>query len=497
MQAARLACLSRDGVHYIQFAQQLAEDPSFYLKAQLSQPGYSLALLGTQRLLGARLATVPALEWERSGQLIAIVAGVMIVPLVYLLSARLFDRRTGLVAAGMATIWPHAIELSADVLTDMLHLALYLAAVVVAEHAIRRGRVARLPLVGAMIGLAYLVRQEAFGALLATAAAWVWLAPNSRIVRAIGLLSMLIGFAMPTLPYVVMTGRLFHKKSIEQLIEKPSASALPRSSGTRLPILNGEGRDPEAERAAVDVAFASTTGGEIGRAALSALEGWARSGRYVFSTLALVGMLWPAVGRSRQDARRFVALLAGIHVAAVLLRGRSFGDVSIRYMVVPVALSLPWAAAAILVLWTDVARWFGARGQTARGVLLAIVLLPLVVRLRVPPNAGWDGLRRTGEWLRANAGPGDVVTADPQLDAVCFYAGLKRVRHEDFPPDERWAALLAGRPRWFIDQADAKGPPADAATVQRSRAAFGLLPPAYETTGGDDRALRVYPIRGE
>src|SRR5215468_5665806 len=36
--SAHLACISRDGTHYIEFAKQLAEDPAFYIRAQRSQP---------------------------------------------------------------------------------------------------------------------------------------------------------------------------------------------------------------------------------------------------------------------------------------------------------------------------------------------------------------------------------------------------------------------------------------------------------------------------
>src|SRR5215470_1248093 len=70
MQAARLECISRDGVGFVRFAKELASDPRFYLKAELSQPGYSAVLLATRRAIGPWLSSDPVLAWERSGQLL-------------------------------------------------------------------------------------------------------------------------------------------------------------------------------------------------------------------------------------------------------------------------------------------------------------------------------------------------------------------------------------------------------------------------------------------
>src|SRR5262245_15317066 len=125
VQASRLECISRDGAFFVRFARELAVDPRLYMREESKQPGYSFAILGAKYSIGAWLSADPVMAWERCGQLIALAGGIAVVPLVYLLGSRVFDPRVGLIAAGLAAVWGPAVDLSADVLSDMPHLALY------------------------------------------------------------------------------------------------------------------------------------------------------------------------------------------------------------------------------------------------------------------------------------------------------------------------------------------------------------------------------------
>jgi 4-amino-4-deoxy-L-arabinose transferase-like glycosyltransferase len=325
-QAGRLECISRDGVGYVRFARELAEDARYYLRAELSQPGYSAAVLATQRTIGPWLSGDPVLAWERSGQFVAVLGGVAVVPLIYLLAAQLFDQRIALIAGGLAAIWPFAVDSSADVLTDQPHLALYLACVVAAAGALRRGRAVYLLPVGVLAGVAYLFRQEALALPIGVGAWWMVSARSRVAVRSAGVLLLLAGFALAVAPYVAATGKLTHKKSLRQVIlGQPEPQAAARE------------HDATARAAAV-------RGVEI---PLRAAEQWARCGQYVIGLLAILGWVWRGVPRSAAGPRRLVLLLAGLHVLAVLARGRSYGEISTRYMLIPTAISIPWAAAAL------------------------------------------------------------------------------------------------------------------------------------------------------
>jgi 4-amino-4-deoxy-L-arabinose transferase-like glycosyltransferase len=462
-QAARLGCISRDGVEYVAFAQRMAVDPVAAVNAWLLQPGYPAVVLVVHRVCGGLLSADPVLAWERSGQLAALLGGVISVWLIYLLTARLFDRTTGCIAAALAAMWPQAIELSADVLTDMPHLALYLAALLLAERGLRGGRAATLGAAGFLSGIAYLVRQEALVLVLAALACRLWPGAERRWrVRLLGSAALVMAFALPVAPYAAATGKLMHKKSIRQLLES-----------------GAEAR----QAAAVDWLSAP----------LHAAEGWARSGRYVFSTLAVIAVLWRRVPRSDRSVLRLLMAVVALHLLAVWLRGRSFGEISSRYMLIPAALTIPWSAAALRELCT--AAW--TRRPMGRATVLGLLVLttaPLVWPLRQAPNHDSAALREAGMWLRAHARPEDEVLAPGRLKAVCFYADLARVWPRPTEPDVMWQNMRL-RAAWF---ADLTGHPrwteAERAFLEHCRREWGDAPVVFEGGLGGGRVLRIVSL---
>jgi len=527
--AARLGCISRDGAFYVAFARQLADDPVRAMQEQLAQPGYSAMLLAVHGLAGGWMSRDPVLAWERCGQSIACAAGAAVIALLYALGLRLFDRTTALAAAALAAVWTQAVELSADVLTDMPHLALYLAAVLLLLAAVRTGRRATLAAGGFIAGMAYLMRQEALGLPLAGAACWML----SRSAggwrrRTAGVALLAAAFAVPVAPYALATGKLMHKKSIWQLLQPPADPAAddpavsliepPRFSVDMLPSSPID--DPPSSRVDEPASFAvdeppssavdeppglsrrSHRAGSvtIWSAPLHMLDGWARSGRYVLSTLAVLGMVWPAVRRAEPTGRRLFVVLVGLHVAAVLLRGRSFGEISSRYMVVPAALSIPWAGAALAEMARRMGRVAGRPAALARAAGTTLGMAALVVMLaplRSGVNADKRGLRDAGTWLRAHSRPEEVVIAPRKLSPLLFYADRVHFWPDAARDDEIAAALRAAGPAWYIDHDES--PRGDVAADAVRRCLIGDRPasqPAHLFTVGSGRTARIYRLSG-
>ena len=50
--ASQLDCISRDGVQYVTYAKQLADEPVKTMQSTTKQPGFSYLLLGTHRVIG-------------------------------------------------------------------------------------------------------------------------------------------------------------------------------------------------------------------------------------------------------------------------------------------------------------------------------------------------------------------------------------------------------------------------------------------------------------
>ncbi len=433
------ACIDRNGVQLVTFAQQMAADPVEAMRVTSRQPGFAALLLGARRALGGWLGDGPE-GWQRCGELLALVGGVAACAAVYLLAGRLFDESTARLAALLAIFWPQGAHLSAQVLSDMPHLALYLAALLLVLRAIQRGHPGRLAASGLLIGAAYLIRQEALGLLPVAAVGW-WRAPGV-VRRGRGVLLLVAGFVIAVAPHSLLTGQWMPNKNPLDALERVSRHA----SGAAGGLL------------AYGVSFPS--------APVRMLEDWARSGRYAISILFLVGALAPAAARAEPSGRRLIAMAAAAHVALMLARAAVYGESSARYVAIPAALCIPWAASG----WSLILRGLRRIGEgprtgglrprlghfTAQLIALAVPMTPLVL-YAAEPVYGKEAYRVAGRWLGRHAAPDERVLSHEHLEQVLYYAGRTgpggawdRCSRGDSV--ERIASIIERlRPAWYVD----------------------------------------------
>jgi 4-amino-4-deoxy-L-arabinose transferase-like glycosyltransferase len=99
-----------------------------------------------------------------SARLLNVVAGTATVAVVYLLGAKVFNRRVGLVGAALLAVFPDQIFATSLIMTEPLFALLFVLILTVAVYALLgegEGRPWQALLVGALIGAATLVRGEA------------------------------------------------------------------------------------------------------------------------------------------------------------------------------------------------------------------------------------------------------------------------------------------------------------------------------------------------
>lgn len=477
-------CISRDGVHFVSFAKQLADDPVRWMKITTKQPGFSYLLAGTHRLLGGVFGGDTPDSWQRCGQLLALLGGVASCAGIYFLTLRLFDRPTALVAGLLASFWPRGGHLSADVLSDMPHLALYLPALLLAVGAARGPSRGRFALCGLIAGAAYLVRQEAIGLVPAVAIWLVWGARGrSRTQKWAPLFLFLLCFTAVVAPYCWTTGRLLGNKGPQDLIEK-LFSAGPAGSGVLL-------------ASAVPVWLIP------GRM----IEEWCRSGRYVFSTLFLLALVLKTVPRAEPRARQLVLAAAVMQLVLVPLRVGVFGQISSRYMIIPAALCLPWAAAAFVSILRSIAgRITDPTPPRRAAVWLSgwiIALTPLVYYVSIPVNAGMQRLREAGAWLGEQAGPDELILAHERLEQLIFYTD------RTWPREQKWRRsketdsigelrkiIRRHRPAWFVDVEASRRASIDEAG-HFAALAGGAIPDlaVAKTLGTEGRRVYIFRVR--
>jgi 4-amino-4-deoxy-L-arabinose transferase-like glycosyltransferase len=148
-----------DEVFYDHAAQALAEGKGYvgFFNQQTANwpPGYPLILAGVYKVVGHRVIAAKALN---------AVAGAATCLLVYVVGARVFSRRAGLIAALMMAFFPGQIYFSSLVLTEsvfpaMLMLLVLLSLMWIVER--ERPSAARLFVLGVLFGAAALTRNEA------------------------------------------------------------------------------------------------------------------------------------------------------------------------------------------------------------------------------------------------------------------------------------------------------------------------------------------------
>ncbi len=413
--ATPTACISKDGTWFIEMAHKLADEPVRHMQIETKQPGLSWVYLAVGRATGHMSAMTTPVEWQNLGVWIAVLCGASVCGLVFELARRLFDVQTALIAGLFAAVWPQGVELSADALSDMPHLFLYLGVMLLAASSGATTSKRVLPSVGLIAtgligGLAYWIRLEAIG-LLAAGTCWLlFFSKQSWKARLTRCACFALGFLVPFLAFAALTGRLLFVKTPTITMIETDAS-------------------PHAWQWAHSFPFWQTPGRII--------EAWAKSGRYIFAIFFFVAVFWKAVPRGENQLKKLCAWLIAWHLLLVLMRVSMHGELSTRYLVIPAALTIPWSAAGFVGLMRFLAaRHHHTNPKRQRLYMIAgvvLVVAPMVPYLMRPINSTRMPYRQAGLWLAEHAAADDVVIAsDADLKQAQFYS--RRM----YPNDENW-----------------------------------------------------------
>jgi len=173
-------------------------------------------------------------SFEAAAITLSVLGGSLAVVALYLFLRQAYDRSVATVGAALFAVHPYAIRFSADVQSDSVYLAFFLAAVAALYHALSRGSVSWAAATGLLSGFAYLTRPEGVGVLVVgVGIAFVsWLRGRWAIRQTIAWTTACVaGFAVLALPYLtairVTSGAwsFSQKKSVWNLMGVEPASA--------------------------------------------------------------------------------------------------------------------------------------------------------------------------------------------------------------------------------------------------------------------------------
>jgi len=445
--------VSRDGITFTKYAQGLGTDPVGEMRRQDQHPLYPAMLLAAHSLVGQWLADEPVHSWPLAGQIVSLLGGLLAVGAAYALGKAMWDERVGLTTALFAAMLPELCQVSANALSDGLHLGLYMWGLVAVLGAMRANRLRRLAAAAVLSGLAFLVRPEG-GSVLAVGLAMVLTVGRGRgwplRRRAAGVAILLACFLAVTGPYMFTVGRVVQKKSIFELFgldEWANAPTMTQPVAAGRPPIAAARHPPDANAAVRGDVFQSVP--------VQLLYFWGRACRVVYLLLALPALTMLLVPRPR--GLKAIVIAALLHLSLVYALGSSFGYLSLRHLLTLAALTLPFSAATFvwMVDQASVRLAFG-RDRRARLVrpLVYLVGVVAVVAPTLPwmlrPIGGGKGyLVAAGRWLHDHSQPGELILTS--RSRVAYYAERPmRVAPDTGSVRKVLAGIKAIKPDYYV-----------------------------------------------
>jgi len=157
--------IAADGVVYVRMARELLQSGFSRGFHPMIPPGYPMALAAVGALGG---------DLELAGQIVSVAAGILAIAVVYLIAREVAGTKTALAAAWLYACAPMACRFAAKVQTESLYALVLSLGILAALRLLRDRRVYRWFVLGALAGVAYMIRPEGMGLLLVTA---IWLIP--------------------------------------------------------------------------------------------------------------------------------------------------------------------------------------------------------------------------------------------------------------------------------------------------------------------------------
>jgi len=438
-----LALLVRVGAAW-QTAAIFNDGPSFLGVAALFYEGRVAEALGHHYhpLYPLAIALMAPLtgDFARAGVAVSCLAGSLAVLGLFSFLSRAYGRHVAVVGGVLFACHPYAARFSADVQSEGLYFALFLAAVALSFRGVSEESWRHSFAAGAASGGAYLVRPEGLGVAVAALALGALLLFQGRMrVGAFARVSagLILGLLLVAAPYVVhlhgVTGDwiLTQKKSVADLVTPPEPAWIApdgvpdrerfRSPPLRRPIPRQAGLlparidfEPRAAAALVDLLVVC----------LGALHP-------LIALLVLLGIT--SVRGPPSPRGLFLGLLVLLY--GVVLYGLAFGVgyLDRRHVLAPLLPLLGLAALGVPVAARSLLRVLRVRADAAVATraALAIVVLALISKTWAPHREERLANRHAAEWLAQQEHLHGAVAAEKHRTAWYAREAFVRVGRGD------------------------------------------------------------------
>jgi hypothetical protein len=436
---ATTVLIVKDGVYYIERAQKLSSDPASIVKAH--PPGYPFLIFATHEFVTLFTHNSSVFTWIYSAQSITLLCRLLgLVPL-YLIGKWLVGSKKSFYAMLILILLPHPAKMACEVTREWPHMLFLSTGFLFLLWGARQGKWCAFGPAGLSAGIGYWIR-PACAQLVVYGFAWLMLGMFSPRVGEMGrcrslaaLALLLVGFALPALPYMKYTGNIISPNATH-VFKVLSFDAAP-----------GQIDVPEDNTGSINHYAARVIRRDIAKALGEVFKTIGENLMWFFVPALLAGLYYRLRHRAKHEDRFLVTIFILVNLGLMVCRYCYVeAHMSNRWSFPLVAFTIFYICDGLQVVEDWLAGvhkldWFKGRKPRLSLILLLIGAMICLPKLLRPAGADKRGFRTAAKWLKDNTGREDIVAVADRR--ITFYAERRWLIYDkNIPQEARYAVKI-------------------------------------------------------
>jgi len=440
---ASTVLITQDGVEYISLAQEFSCKP---IKV-INHPhpfGYSFLIFLTHKVTMFSSQDTSVYSWIYSAQSVSLLSRILSLIPLYIIGKILVGPRQCFWGLLILIMLPYPAEFGSDVVREWPHILFLSTGLLFVILGARTGKWWMFGVAGLAAGFGHMIRPECAQVVI-YGALWLLISllysrPYISRLKATSLTAvLLIGFAVPTAPYMKIRKRILPpklKKVVNyNIMQQPSQLEKNRSYVKPGP--------DTASTMPVDILKA------VGRLAQEVSDNL----MYFFALPLVIGLYcyFRKIRRILFDERLFILALVTLYIVMMVLLYINYGYISRRHCMPMVVFTIFYIPVGVRII----ARWLSEKTSKSKStahkvrykwffiILTAGAAICTAKLARITPlRQDKQGYLDAAKWLRENTGKNDIVAAaDPR---IAFYAHRPsaKMEGEKIPQNSSYVLLV-------------------------------------------------------
>jgi len=425
---ATTVLIAKDGVFYIERAQQFASNPIKIIKAH--PPGHPFLIFVAHKFISLFSNSSSVQGWIYSAQGVTLLCRLLALIPLYLIGKLLVGGKNSFWALLILIFLPYPARIVCDVVREWPYLLFLATGFFFLLWGAKYDKWWALGFVGLSAGLGYLIRPESaqlvvYGFLWAAISMFrskLW--DVSRWKALVGLTLLIIGFAIPAVPYMKCTGKIVPPK-IYHIMQSFSFDSL--TDKTDIPTANAANSKYYTAKIAPDYILKAfdeifkTTGENL---------------MWFFVPMLLIGFWYHFQRNAEYEERFLITAFITTNVVIIILRYYYIQlHVSQRWSLPLITFTIFYIPVGLGIVGNWLDNRFPMNKQKSdisrkKRCIWFLVLLLVGICICLPKlfrsiRIEKQRYKETAEWLRKNTTPKDIIAGPDRR--ISFYAERKGV----------------------------------------------------------------------